>query len=133
MHLCPKSNSETEAAQFVGAFFLVILAHLGLAYKIQTFPLCYRFKNAEVRLQTAGLNIHQACHKAHLQDEQEPHEYLCDAIRQSNEPQGQRESCSNLRAGTFPCSLGVCSNLSEDLLSRRVSFHAVVRSHRNKA
>lgn len=95
MDLCSKSNSETKVAQSVGVFFPDNLGSSGPCLQIQTFSLCYRFKNAEVRLQTAGLNIHQACHRAHLQDEQEPHEYLCDAIRQSNEPQGQRESCSN--------------------------------------
>lgn len=131
MCLCPKCNSEAEAAQLVGLFFLIILAHLGLAYKYKPFPLL-QFKSPEVRLQTAGLNIHQACHKAHLQDEQDSHEYLCDAIRQSNEPQGQRESCSNAQGRDISSSLGVCSNTSEDLLSHTPSFHAVVRSHWNE-
>lgn len=93
MGLCPKCNSEAEAAQLVGIFFPDNSGLSGPCLQIQTFSLCYRIKNAEVRLQIAGVNIHQACHKAHLQDE--PHEYLCDAIRESNEPQGQRESCSN--------------------------------------
>lgn len=95
MGLCPKSNSEIEVTQLVGFFFLDNPGSSGPYLQTQTFSLSYRFKKAEVRLQIASLNIHQACHKAHLEDEQELHEYLCDAIRQSNEPQGQRESCSN--------------------------------------
>ena len=70
-------------------------AVLGSAYKYKPFPFATRFINADVRLQISGLNILQDCHKDHLQDEQEPHEYVCDAIRQSNEPQGQREICRN--------------------------------------
>lgn len=103
--MCLKSNSVTEVAQFCLVLFflpLIITANLGSTYKYKHFAFATRFIKADVRLQISGLNIHHDCHKTHLHDEQEPHEYVCDAIRQSNEPQGWGKSAEIPRAGMFP-------------------------------
>lgn len=103
---------------------MIIPAHLASAYKHNPFPYATSFKHADVRLQISGLNIHQDCHKDHLQDEQEPHEYVCDAIRQSNEPQGQRESCRNPQ-GRNASLLRVLSVSAATAISQRTFSHVV--------